>query len=189
MAACLRAAWAEWTCKKVHRWPMVAVDGGVGVGCRRFYFCPPRKRYRICHQQSVVFRHWFRGSRHAPCMARVSKDAEQDPLFRATPRAPLYAGLIFFCRQKAARRRLLRLRSLPVLRTQQVDCGLSAETRAQRARTAPGVSMLGQPTVTCDVQRVFSSLQALGAISMKAMASASSDIHVCEFRRFAGTPP
>ena len=79
VAVCLRAAWAEWTCKK----SLSRVESGprprrfrleVQKACFRLEvqksvkLRTSRKRYRICHKQSVSLTTLVEGSRCALCI-------------------------------------------------------------------------------------------------------------------------
>src|SRR5882724_10231622 len=101
-AECLRAAWAEWTCKRPVRLSKVAYSA-FDPGSERCDFRTPRKRYRFCNEQSIRFRRRLRVRAVLPRQGAALKDAERDPPISAPSLRPrlvrgrffMAAGLFF----------------------------------------------------------------------------------------------
>jgi hypothetical protein len=160
--ACLREAWAEWTCDV--RWPPETPSG------RRE---APRKRYRFCHKQSVLFRHWFRGLRRAPCMAQPRKTRNKTPYSAQHLEPRLVWGSFFLGAFPAKSRmpRTVRRCRAPRRAFTTLDWSPPGERLVQRTLCSASVHLC------CDAARNFA----------ESDGSACSDMRVCGFRRFAGT--
>src|SRR5437870_10790081 len=94
-AECLRAAWAEWTCKRPVRLSKVAY-GAFDPGSERCDFRTPRKRYRFCNEQSIRFRQRLRVRAVLLRQGAALKDAERDPPISAPSFKPRFVRGFFW---------------------------------------------------------------------------------------------